>query len=352
MTPRPADVAPKAFIRAGVVASFYRLIKEKYGEVVDDIFRQCRLAPSDLTDPDALLSYRKACVELPNKLALVCGDPCLGLHCGAAANVRNFGALGYVLHHSPTLATAFANLARYYGVMQSASTFAIRTCGAITHVVYRVHESDLGEYRHDAELTLALTAGFVRDATGLAEWAPSAVNFAHTAPADAEPYQRYFNAPVHFRSTEHALVFPSSDLELPLLASDPGLLHVLQEHIEESLLRLPKTPASNFLEELRQHVISTIHSGDLGIESLAQRFNVRVRTLQRRLRDSGLTYVDLLSSTRCELAKQYLADPQFSLSEVAFLIGYSEQSAFNRAFRNWTAETPLSYRRRLHSPST
>ena len=347
MLRKPLVAAPQAFIRASVVANFYASMKAQYGALVDTAFLQANLDPRELNDPDAAVSYRLACIDVQDQLALATGDPCIGLHIGAATDVRTIGALGYVLRHSPTLGAALANQARYYTAMQGATVLEIRSSGLSTRLVYSVNEPGLGEYRQDAELTQAMTVRFVRDATGRQDWAPQAVHFAHTAPRDLAPYRQYFAAPVHFGKVVHALVIATSDLDMPLTASDPGLLHVLQDHVEERLRRSPKAPVASFVDELRQQMTSIIHSGNLGIESLAARLNIPARTLQRRLQEHGLSYVALLSTTRCELAKRFLADPQLALSEITFLIGYSEQSVFNRAFRDWTGKTPLNYRREL-----
>ena len=338
------EVTP-AGIRAGVVKSFYQAIAEQYGEVVNDVLREMQLHPDDLDDADALLSYRRVCVELMNRLAETLVDPHFGLHCAAQTDVRNLGVMGYVIRHSASLRAALSSLSRYYTIMQTASTVTVTVNGAVAELAYQVTEPGLAEYRQDAELTMAVIARFIREAAGNPDWSPLAVHFAHTEPADTQPLQHFFQAPLHFAAQAHTMVIASSDLDLPLPEHDPGLLAVLCEHVETHLQRATQQPAQTFLDELREQLTSTLHAGELGVEPLAQRLNMGHRTLQRRLRDQGLSYADLLSRTRRELAERYLADPQLSLSEITFLIGYSEQSVFNRAFRDWTGKTPLNYRR-------
>jgi AraC-like DNA-binding protein len=344
MNPHQTDEATPAGIRAAVVKSFYQAIAEQYGEVVNEVLREMQLHPDDLDDTDALLSYRRVCVELMNRLAVTLADPHFGLHCAARTDFRSLGVLGYVVRHSASLRVAMANLSRYYTLMQTASLVTVTLNGAVAELSYKITEPGLAEYRQDAELTIALITRFIREAAGNPDWAPLEVHFIHTAPADTQPLQQFFQAPLYFAAAANKLLINSNDLDLRPPENDPGLLAVLCEHVENQLLR-QSPPEKPFLDELQQQLATTLHAGEPGVESLAQRLNIGPRTLQRRLREQGLSYADLLSQTRRVLAERYLADPQLSLSEITFLIGYSEQSVFNRAFRGWTGKTPLSYRR-------
>ncbi|MGA9526123.1 MAG: helix-turn-helix transcriptional regulator, partial [Myxococcaceae bacterium] len=109
------------------------------------------------------------------------------------------------------------------------------------------------------------------------------------------------------------------------------------------LARLPK--ADDFVLQVRQRVTSALSGGEPTLEAIASQLAITPRTLQRRLKEHGTTYQLLLEELRRELALRYLRDHGLEISEVAFLLGFSEPSAFHRAFRRWTGTTPLSFRR-------
>jgi AraC-like DNA-binding protein len=165
------------------------------------------------------------------------------------------------------------------------------------------------------------------------------------AAKNLKTYLDYFKCPVDFEKDFTCVRFPLSFLSIPLLHSDTTLLDLLSQQAEALLLVLPK--ADMFEEKLQQVIVQSLHEGEPTLPVVAAHLALSSRTLQRRLQERGLVFQDILENTRRELAIRYLQDKTLSLTDIALLLGYSEQSAFNRAFKRWYSEPPKMYRKRF-----
>jgi AraC-like DNA-binding protein len=133
--------------------------------------------------------------------------------------------------------------------------------------------------------------------------------------------------------------------DLPLRRRDPILASLLQQRADEAITRLP--PLDGVALDVQRALASRVGGGDTRIETVAQTLGTSVRSLQRRLATAGLTYHELLNLARKDAAARYLTDSLLSIGEIAYLLGYSEPAAFNRAFRRWHNEPPQAFRLRL-----
>jgi AraC-like DNA-binding protein len=169
------------------------------------------------------------------------------------------------------------------------------------------------------------------------------IRFAHREPADTSEHQRILAAPLRFDANENAIVLPSSALDLPHARADARLVHMLDRHARDLLGRLPEV--HDFTDRVRAVLAAELRGGNPSAEHVADTLHMSVRTLSRRLADLGTSHKELLDTLRCELAKTHLAADALAIGEVAFLLGFSEASAFHRAFRRWTGRTPQEFRR-------
>ncbi|MEH2184414.1 helix-turn-helix domain-containing protein [Nostoc sp.] len=174
---------------------------------------------------------------------------------------------------------------------------------------------------------------------------PLKVGFQHSLPEEISAYHRLFRAPVEFAQPINEIVFDSTFLSSPLLKSDPGLGRVLDRYIEDLLAKLPQS--GSFIDGVRREISIQLRGGNLEVETIAKRLGFVSRTLQRKLKEAGTSYQELLDETRQSLSIYYLQEQQMAVSEVAFLLGFSEASAFYRAFKRWTGTTPSEFRRTL-----
>jgi AraC-like DNA-binding protein len=174
------------------------------------------------------------------------------------------------------------------------------------------------------------------------EWSPRLVCFAHGAPSDTSEHVRLFQTSMQFRSGRTALHIPNPVLDAPNRNANVGLIRVLDDYTGRLLEQLPR--ATTWSERVRTHLVQDLKGGVPTAEGIARMLHLSVRTLHRNLQQEDTTFRDLLSQLRQEQATKYLADPKISISEVGFLLGFSELSSFYRAFKSWTGTTPADFR--------
>ena len=167
------------------------------------------------------------------------------------------------------------------------------------------------------------------------------MRFAHRAPRDAREHERFFGAPLRFATGENALVLPVALSTCPVVAPDPSLLSLLDRYAAD---RLGEPRAATFADRARAALSEELQAGNVTAHGLAARLKVSVRTLHRTLAAEGTSYRRLLDQLRLDTAERHLLDDRVSVAEVAFLVGFSELSAFHRAFKRWTGSTPSAFR--------
>jgi AraC-like DNA-binding protein len=168
--------------------------------------------------------------------------------------------------------------------------------------------------------------------------------FTHNQPDNLAEYRRTFGkAAVRFSAPVAAFVVRERDLQAPLKGADPKLHELVRKHAEIMLAALPK--AQSMTEKVRDIVAAALTSGGPYAKQAAKQLNISDRTLIRKLEREGTTFKDILDDIRRRLALSYVGSRDLDLSEVAFLLGFSHATAFYRAFRRWTGQTPLEYRR-------
>jgi len=312
------------------------------------LLRQQGITPMMLNDPDNRLAFAQL-VRLFDAAAAATRDDCLGLHLGAAQAIHVAGVLGYALRACPNVRTQIGHVTRYFALHQDGAVMDLRTEKDAVFLTYTVYDGAVMLHRHDAEATLALAVSQCRTSVGLPQWAPSSVHFEHPQPqaASERELRRFFGCPVHFSATFNGMRFPSSFLDTPVRTADAGLHHILTRYAEENLAR--HTSSSTLTGRVRRIIAASLNSGKAAIDDVASRMAMTPRTLQRRLTDEGHQFSDLVDETRRELAMQYLRDARITLTDAAFLVGYSDLTAFHRAFRRWFNKTPLEYQRQCQA---
>jgi AraC-like DNA-binding protein len=169
------------------------------------------------------------------------------------------------------------------------------------------------------------------------------VELRQPAPPALAPYEKLFRAPVHFGAAEDRLSFSSEEWDSPTVSPDAALARLLEEHARILAERVPHAP-SGFQADVQKAIASGLPERG-SVEHVARALYVSVRTLQRKLVAAGTTFKEVSETVRGRLAEEYLADPSVSIAEVAFLLGFSDQSSFNRAFGRWTGVSPGRWRR-------
>jgi len=270
----------------------------------------------------------------------VTGDEAFGLHVAESLRPGALGAIDYLIRSGPTLGAALAAARRYQRLIQDAELcLEIDRRRAIQR--YRLY-SALEPPPPVTECVIAGAVVWTRQITGT-ELDPLEVRFAHARPRDTREHERIFRAPVRFGAGETAVVFAADALERPLVDANPGLLAVLEQHAGLLLQQLPRT--DHFAHRVSDLIAADLRAGAPRLGRVAADLHMSTRTLRRRLRDEGTTGRRLVDELRCELAMGYLRRRGLGIGEVAFLLGFSDTSAFHKAFRRWTGRSPGAYRR-------
>jgi AraC-like DNA-binding protein len=318
---------------------------EATGRNPDDILQPLGLDRGLFSNPHGFISSVDFARVL-DETARVTGDDCFGLHFGERFHPKDIDPLVYVVLNSPTVAVGLDNVARYLRLHNEAAhvSFTIEEkWGYLRHVL--AIPDDLR--RQHYEYSLAVGLGTIRLIAG-SDWAPVEVQFEHKPPPQTREHVRVFGAPVSFDRPANAFVVEREFCERQVPAADARLYPVLKRYLDRDLDEMP--PADDLLASLRKAISESTTHGDPALTQIATKIAIAPRTLQRRLRDQGADFKTLVDDIRRRFALRYLQDRNNTLTEIAYLLGYAEVSAFNRAFKRWTRATPSEYRRGLASP--
>ena len=156
-----------------------------------------------------------------------------------------------------------------------------------------------------------------------------------------------FSIPLNSDDDRSELVLSRRLLDLPLLKADPVLQDIVEAQVVALLTRLAKAEAT--ADAVRRFLAEELSNGQPRLEQLAARLHMSARTLHRRLEQEGTNFRRILSEARRELALRHLAEQRLAIGEIAFLLGFSEVSAFHRTFKHWAGYAPHAYRASQHS---
>lgn len=266
-------------------------------------------------------------------------DPVLGLHVGATITPAHLGPLGYVLLSSCSTTAAMHRYVHFQRLVHDVSP---------VHY-YRDDNAVVLEWNSESRAVgllvnqcgMAAVVQFARNITGT-DIAPERVHFVEAPPHDRAPYERFFGCPVLFGQAATRIRFPAAILDLPLRRPDPALVAMLEQQVQAMLAQLPQK--DHVVQDIRQSISRRLLHGEPALDCIAAELHVSGRTLRRQLAARGWGFRAVLDDTRRRVAQDYLRDCRLTLPEVALLLGYSEQSAFNRAFMRWTGMTPRRWR--------
>lgn len=267
-------------------------------------------------------------------------DPLIGLHLGQSINIRHLGILGPVVASCDTLAAALQKLEHYQRLIFDVTHMTQRAGKGWVELVWdgrrETHPGRLVNETGFAVL-IQICRSLVRGTAN-----PLRVEFAHGGPADVRPYEDYFGCPVRFDRPEPFVRVGLDLLAAPLKSPDPALMQVLEQHAERLLAQLPQQ--EEIVETVRKAIAHALRDGEPDIEQISAKLHCSSRTLQRRLLQAGTSFRGELNLIRHELATSYLSDPRLQIVDIALLLGYSEHSAFTRAYKEWTGKTPNEIR--------
>jgi AraC-like DNA-binding protein len=267
-------------------------------------------------------------------------DPLLGLHLGQSIRPAHLGALGYVLLACENLGAALTRIQRYHRLVNDINPIEPLVTGDQLELRWGAAHGRTGALYDESGIAGIVQIG--RDLCGV-PLPVTALDFINPPPRDARPYERYFGCKVRFGQPMTRLVLPLASLAAPLRQTDPTLLRLMERQVDAAMAQLPE---AGDLGDMTRRVIA--HLAPTGLPELprvAHELRLSPRVFYRRLAAQGLNFRDLRESTLKQVAEMHLRDQRLTLAEVGALLGYSEQSAFSRAFRRWAGMSPQDWRR-------
>ncbi len=269
--------------------------------------------------------------------------PALGLRIGRHVRAADSGVLGYMIMYCDSLGAALQRFQRYQGLLHNLSRLELEAAPGRLRLSWDTEQGLSTQLSDEVFMSGLIT--FVRQITGRPELTPLGLHFNHEVPYPAAQYESLAGCPVRFGCDRVALEIPRDALAWPINSRDPDLLALLER--QAFALLGPDTSRDAFLNELQQVLAELLSDGDATLDTAARRMLVSTRTLHRRLAERRTSFSGVLRQTRERLTTLYLKDPALSLQEIAFLLGYTEQSAFSRACRQWFGQSPKQLRASL-----
>jgi AraC-like DNA-binding protein len=266
--------------------------------------------------------------------------PGLSLRIARGIGARHFGVVGYCALACASLAEALQRMERYHASVYDVNPARVTLGPSGVVMEWGVERGRPGALVD--ETAIASLVQLARDMTGQAIPVRE-VGFVNPRPDDVKPYEQFFGGVVRFDQPCTRVVIDAEHLGLPMRKSDPALLALMDHQAEQLLREVAAVPA--IVESWRKTLVPLIREGQTSLAALARAHHTSPRSLQRRLAEQGTTFQRLLDQTRQHLAEGHLKEGKLDLAEIALLLGYSEQSAFTRAFRTWTGLAPAQWRR-------
>ncbi len=323
------------------------LFVHKVLSVVDDahdkraILRSVGIDPDAPVDPKLMVSEADYYRFFEHLAHLESPSVDLPMRVGASMRLDEYGAIGLAWKAAPNLLGSYGRAERYARVLTSVSAYELRQApeGVYFHL-NRDGERILGR-RLSCEADMASIATISAESCSK-PFKPLHLYFKHDGPGRPDVYEDFFGCPVTFGSDMDAFLLTKEQVLAPNKVGDAGLSRFFDAHMDGEVAEF-KDEASLDLR-VRNEVSRALSQGVPKISDIAAQLGMSGRTLQRRLSDNGASFQSLVDAARRELAERLLSDTGYPLAEVAFLTGFSEQSAFNRAFKRWAGQTPRSYR--------
>ncbi len=268
----------------------------------------------------------------------------LPVRTGASMRLDEYGALGLAFKAATTLGASYARVERYARLWTSVAEYELRPANAGTlFILHRTGERRLG-MRLSNEATLASAVSIARQVSALPV-VPVEVLVRHPAPRSITAHEAWFGCPVRFGADLDAILYAEETLARPNILGDEGISRYLTRHLDAELSEITREPA--LVTQAKAAIAQTLSEGAPRMADIARGLGLSARSFHRRLSEHGMNFQALTEQTRRDLAEGLLRDESRSLAEIAFLTGFSEQSAFTRAFKRWAGTTPASYRKDL-----
>lgn len=325
-------------VRAAALTHFSDVMRELGGDP-DKALRQAGLRPALLREQDQLIDVAIVARLLENA-AQSTGCESLGLRMARYRQLSSFGAVSLLLQHQPTLRHALDTLIAHMHLVNESLLIHLEDADGIV-ILREDFMQRGGAMRQSVELAMGVLWRMCELLLG-ERWRPHGVSFTHAPPADLSEHRRMFRCRITFGAEFNGIVCRAADLDEPNPLADPALARYALRLVEA----LPVQRATCVGQQARKVIHLLLPSGNATCAGVAQGMGRSMRTLQRELDREGLSFSDLLTEVRHELALRYLGNAHYGIAQIAAMLGYGSHSAFTRWFAARFGCPPEAWRSR------
>lgn len=308
---------------------------ESYQIDSQKVFVSFGLAPEPYRDPDARIS-KEIMENIWLEAEQLTGNPCIGFEVGQLVHATNLHAVGYALQASATMREGLQRVVRYQRLISTAAEMALIEVD--NTLQFQIDPSPGIDFGDDAAFTCITT--MCRDVS-FDEWHPLSVHMMRPAPPCVDKLAEFFGCPVEYSADLDKIVFSLDSVDEQLARNNPALAQASDEVAQDYLANMDK---QDVVTRARSAIIEHLPDGEPNRKTVASELAMSERTLARRLTDRDYTFTSLVDEVRDQLAKEYLRQKRFSVTDITFLLGFSDQSNFARAFKRWTSQSPTEFR--------
>ena len=331
----------KVSVLVSLVAQMLQFASFK-GVSAEKLLELSGVDPKILQHPDNRISIDQY-NSIQNHAVQLTGDDTFGIHMGEFAMVNSFSIVGLVMMNCKTIGDAIQKAITYHEIVGNLVQATLKNDKEKIILELSPRMDSYGHTRHCFE---ASASGFVKLMTQLSggDFELEQMGFAHKPPEKLQEYRRIFNCEILFDQPKTFLCFYKRYLKLPVIQSNPDLLPLMEKYAQKSLEKV--NSKNEYTHKVSELIVSNLNSDPPTLKKVASELAVSVRKLQQKLYDEKTSFSKVLKSMRMSISKKHLKENNHSISEIAFLLGFSEPSAFSKAFVKWTETTPFQYRRR------
>ncbi|MBA55540.1 MAG: hypothetical protein CMK89_13890 [Pseudomonadales bacterium] len=332
---------------ASTLSSWARLVWEELNARQLDangIFREAGLNPSKLGNAVARFPVANM-IQLWNLAQRACGDDGFGVSTGQRWNATTFHALGFAWLASNSLGEALHRMARYGAFLNDGLEYSliseqVRYRFRISRDEARLPQAQYKGAEASTDAGIVAILKMCRQLLG-ESFSPMEITCPHPPNGGAILLEQVARCPIHYDKDYIELVFDRQDIERKLTSGNDELT---QAHEQILLKHMADLQQDKLSAKVQLAILEQLPSGNVKETDIASELGLSSRTMQRRLLEEGVNFQGLLQTARQKLADQYIRDEKLSISEIAYLLGFSEQANFTRAFKRWTGRSPTQYR--------
>ena len=314
---------------------------KRYGVSVDSMLADVGLSASLINKEDGWIPYESFALLIRNCAERV-NDPYFGLHLGEENDILDYGAIAYIGIASETLEDAMLNLQRYLFTVTQAWKLDIQYDEDVVHVIFTPSHPEFVQYRHAVEAAGgSLMIAYQRFVDLPLQ--PREFHFIHNFDGDPKEHERVLACPVKFSQNRNQVVLDRSALALPIATADDRLLRILTKNVKD-VQDAQAQRSSRLVARIEEACMQMIPAGNITAKRIAAEIGTSERSMQRRLAEQNKTFSGIVDELKRQLALKYMRQPDLGLMQIAFLLGYADQSSFTTAFRKWTGMTPKQAR--------